>query len=540
MILTYKEKIEIIQDKERLFEYQKRYMLPTVEACIDFILNWVDTFDPRNEMDKVLPFHLFDKQIEFIRWLWQRYKNQEDGVVDKCRDIGATWCFIAFSMWMLLFQKNISIALFTFKATECDRSGDISTLFGKCDFILEKLPKMFIENVISKNMHIRNEALNSDIVGASGDNPLRSNRRSIIFKDESAFYEQAEKIDAAVSESSNCKIDVSTHAGTDTVFYNKVTSGAIPVFTFDWYDNPKHTQEWFDKKKAKALAEGTFHIFQREILRNAQASIASVLIPSEWVNTSKTCTVELRGKKIVTLDVADEGFDTNALCVIDGNVPVDLDEWQTDDPNISARKVFYKALEFDADEIRYDCIGVGAGVKAGFNNILEELNKRQSELELLIEKTYNNEEHKTALQNEFNRNAKALKIKIIGWAASGAVLRPDDCDYGDKNDNDKTNGELFENAKSQAYFKIRNEFLQTYYQSNNQQHNPDKLICFKHIQEHRLFNKFLNEISQPIQKLSARGKILIDKKGSGKSPNLAEAWLIGRAEIEFNLSIWDV
>jgi hypothetical protein len=231
--------------------------------------------------------------------------------------------------------------------------------------------------------------------------------------------------------------------------------------------------------------------------------------------------------------------DTNTLCVIDGNVPIDLDEWQTDDPNVSARKAFYKALEVGADEIRYDCIGVGAGIKAGFNNILEELNKRQLELEVLIQKTYNDDE-KQVLQKQFTKNDKALKIKIIGWAASSGVIRPNECDYGDKQDNDKTNGELFENAKSQAYFKIRNEFLQTFYHGNKERHTAEKLICFKHIQEHRLFNKFVNEISQPIQKLSARGKILIDKKGSGKSPNLAEGWLIGRAEIELHLSVWDV
>ena len=540
ILLSYKDKIEIMCNQERLFEYKKRYMLPTVEACLDFINNWVFTFsfDP-DKKEKIVPFLLFPKQIEFINWLWDRFKKREDGAVDKCRDIGATWCFVSFAMWILLFLRNESISFFTFKASECDRSGDISTLFGKCDFVLERLPKLFIENVISKNMHIQNLAFNSEIVGVSGDNPTRSNRRSIIFRDEAAFYEQAEKIDNAMSEASACKIDISTHNGTNTVFYQTVTSGAVPVFIFDWWDNPIHTQEWFDKKKAKALLKGTYNQFRQEILRDPHAMSENILIPNDWVNCAKQVEIELTGKIIVALDVADTGIDTNALTCVNGNVLLDIDEWQSDDPNVSARKTFYKALDIGADEIRYDCIGVGAGVKAGFNNIIEEIRKRHSELETLIylEKDI---DKKQSLQNEFKKIEKALKIKILGWAASGAVLRPDDCDYGDKQDNDKTNGELFENAKSQAYFKIRNEFLNTFYYINNQKHDNTKLICFKRVINHHLFNKFINEISQPIQKLTARGKIIIDKKGDGKSPNICESWLIARAEVDLHLSVWDV
>jgi phage terminase large subunit len=514
--LTWQEKISIINDTEKLKALKELYSLPMIESCIHFINNFVYTYDPRNKNEKITPFYLFKKQEEFIKWLWDRYKKLEDGAVDKCRDVGATWCFIAFSTWLLLFQKESAVGLYTYKATECDNAGNPATLFGKIELILNNIPLYFKKDIISKNMYILNEFNGANIAGSSGDNPFRGDRKSIIFQDECAFYEQADKIEGAMSEASNCKIYVSTHAGTDTVFYNKVTSGAIPVFIFEWYDNPKHNQEWFDKKKQKAEQEGTMHIFQREILRNALASIASVLIPSIWVNAAKKITQELPGKKIVSVDVADEGTDTNALFCFDGNMPIDIDEWSTDDPNVSARKAFFKAVEFGAEEIRYDCIGVGAGLKAGFNSIIEELRK------------------------DPKKNEKALKIKIIGWSAAGKVVRPDDNDYGEALSGDKTNNEIFENAKAQGYFKIRNEFLHTYYCMNNEKHDTNKVINFKYIVSHKLFNKFTNEISQPVQRLSARGKIIVDKKGkNSKSPNLADAYMIGRAELEFVGSIWD-
>jgi len=515
-VLSFKEKAQIISNPEKMYELKKLYSLPLVESCLHFVNNFVFTYDPRNKNDKVIPFKLFKKQTDFFYWLWERYVNQEDAAIDKCRDVGATWCFIAFATWIMLFQKNAAVGIYTFKATECHRAGDPATLFGKVEFILGNLPSFFRQSIDSKNMFFHNTETGSSIAGASGENPFRGDRKSIIFSDECAFYEQADKIEASMSEASPCKIYVSTHAGTDTIFFQKTSSGAIPVFVFEWYDNPMHNQAWFDKRKEKAELEGTMHIFQREILRNAHASIASVLIPSIWVNAAKRVTAELRGRKIVSVDVADEGTDTNACFCFDGNMPVDIDEWSTDDPNESARRVFFRAVDFGADEIRYDCIGVGAGLKAGFNSILEEL------------------------QKEPEKNKKALAMKIIGWSAAGSVVRPDDSDYGYVQEGDKTNGDIFENSKAQAYFKVRNEFLQTFYCSEGKNHDATKVINFKHIVEHRLFNKFVNEMSQPIQRLSSRGKVLVDKKGkSSKSPNLADAYMIGRAEIEYVGSVWD-
>lgn len=54
------------------------------------------------------------------------------------------------------------------------------------------------------------------IVGEAGDNIGRGNRTSIYFKDESAFYEHPDTIDAALSQTSNCKIDISTPNGDST------------------------------------------------------------------------------------------------------------------------------------------------------------------------------------------------------------------------------------------------------------------------------------------------------------------------------------
>lgn len=486
-------------------------MLPLADSCIHFINNFVYTYNPNLKGDKIIPFVLWPRQVEFINWLFDMHKTQKDAVIDKCRDMGATWLFIAFSVWLMLFHKQESICFFTFKAARCDTSGDISTLFGKANLLLDYLPPLFKEGVTSKQMHIKNFENNSDIVGSAGDYPGTGDRRSIVFKDESARYQHSESIDQSLSQTSKCKIDVSTHYGTNTLFYRKCISGEYPIFTFDWWENPNHTQEWYESEKRKAESTGTLHIFKSEVERNPQASVESVICPAEWVISATKHEVSNTGKIVFALDVSDGGEDTNALVGMNGNDLIYIDEWSTNDPNVTARKAFFTALECNASEIRYDNIGVGSGVKSGFNSIIETLKEKPELYE------------------------KALKIKIIGWSAAGGVIRPDDKDC-----QDKPNNELFENAKSQAYWRIRVEFLHTYYMTMNEKYDKDKIINFAKAKNNKLFVKLCNEISQPQMGLTRTGKIIIDKKPNGmKSPNLAEAYMIARAELEFIGSVWD-
>lgn len=507
-MISYKERLRIISNTTLLSKYKALYTIPTPEACINFINTFCFTYDPRTE-GKVLPFFLYEKQEEFIIWLWECLRNKEDGLVDKARDLGATWCFCAFSTWILLFQKNYSIGMFTYKEKECDQKGDISTLFGKIRFMLNRLPQIFKPDITDKYMYIRNNYNNTDIAGASGDNPGRSGRRSIFFKDEAAFYERAESIEASLSETSDCIIDVSTHKGIDTLFYRRIEAGETETFVFNWWDNPAHSQEWYDKKKKKAQAEGLLHIFKREIERDPYGSIDSVIMPTNWLNTVvENTNYDESGKVIAGFDVADEGLDTNALVITKGNNLIYLDEWGEGDTGQSTDRAFWKAIEFGCDEFRYDAIGVGSGTKARIRQIKE----------------------------ENNSNKAVKKIKVVGWNASGEVIRKEDEDY-----NDITNGKFFENAKAQAYWRVRDYVYNTYCMMIDERYDESKIISFNGIKDNNKRLKLIGELSQVQKKQSSKGKIMIDKKPNGKkSPNLAEAYIISQAEvIDINWS-WGV
>lgn len=499
MKIDWKTRLSINNNPEKLKEYFVSYHYGCADNVIDFINRFCFTFDPRKQTDREMPFELFPKQEEYIRWLWDCYISRKDGIVDKCRGVGYSWLNAAFAVYLLLFQDSVTVSMYTYKADECHKLGDMDTLLEKMIFILDYLPNVFKENIEPKHMQIKNPRNGSIIVGKSGDNAGRGGRSSIFFLDECAFYPRAESIEASVSRNSDCKIWGSTHNGTNTLFYRKCSSGINSVFTFDWWEIPLYTQEWFDKEKSKAEAEGTIHVFKQEVERDASASIDNVVCPSDWVNASKRNEEHRSGYKIAALDPANEGGDTHGFVIIDGNKPIYCEESGVGDPGDATDLFFWKAIELNCDEFRYDPIGVGAGVKVRLKEI----------------------------QEKFPSNHKVNKIKINPWFASGKVLRPKQ-----RNDQGKMNKELFENAKAQAWWKVREEFRNTARMVNDKEYDTTEIVSLYGMNT-RPLEKMVREISQPQFKLSSSGRTMIDKKPKGtKSPNLADAYVMARAEIE--------
>ena len=218
---------------------------------VEFINEWGMTFDPRNAeigLPTTVPFILFPKQAEFITWLRERWLGREDGLAEKSRDMGVSWLCVGFAVWMWLFHTGTVIGFGSRKEEYVDDLNDPKSLFWKARAFINLLPVEFRPQGWDAKKHapfmtLKNPENGSAIVGESGDNIGRGNRTSIYFKDESAFYERAESIDAALSQTSNCKIDVSTPNGNGNPFYRKRHSGKIKIFTFHWRDDPRKGPE---------------------------------------------------------------------------------------------------------------------------------------------------------------------------------------------------------------------------------------------------------------------------------------------------------
>ena len=286
----------------------------------EFVNDWGMTFDPRNPergLPATVPFLLFPKQADFLNWLRDRWLGREDGLVEKSRDMGLSWLCVAFGAWMFLFHPGTVVGFGSRKEEYVDKLGDPKSLFWKLRQFINLLPIEFRpegwdEKKHAPHMRAINPENGAAIVGEAGDNIGRGNRTSVYFKDESAFYERPETIDAALSQTSNCKIDVSTPNGNGNPFYRKRHGGKIKVFTFHWRDDPRKDQAWYDKQRE--TLDPVILAQEVEIDYNASATdswIDGGLL--EDAQKNGPADVEAIGKWMVAIDAAHFGDDESII-----------------------------------------------------------------------------------------------------------------------------------------------------------------------------------------------------------------------------------
>lgn len=287
---------------------------------VEFINDWGMTFDPRNPergLPATVPFLLFPKQAEFINWLRDRWLGREDGLAEKSRDMGVSWLCVAFGVWMFTFHPGTVVGFGSRKEEYVDKIGDPKSLFWKVRQYINLLPSEFRpagwdEKKHAPHMRVLNPENGAAIVGEAGDNIGRGNRTSIYFKDESAFYEHPETIDAALSQTSNCKIDVSTPNGNGNPFYRKRHSGKVKVFTFHWRDDPRKDQGWYDKQRETLDPV----ILAQEVEIDYNASTTDAWIDGSLIESAQClgpADVQPTGGWIVAVDAAHFGDDESVI-----------------------------------------------------------------------------------------------------------------------------------------------------------------------------------------------------------------------------------
>ena len=362
------ESIERMRSKPEAIPALKEYYKNNPVAFID---DWGMTFDPRNAeigLPTNIPFVLFPKQIAFVGWIVARWKNREDGVVEKSRDMGVSWLCVAIGVWMWTFIPGAVVGFGSRKEEYVDKIGDPKSLFWKVRQFIAMLPKElrpagYSEKVHAPHMRILNPENGSSIVGEAGDNIGRGNRTSIYFKDESAHYEHADAIDAALSQTSNCKIDISTPNGAGNAFYKKAHGGQIKKFVFDWHDDPRKDEAWYEKQCASLDPA----IVAQEIDRNYEASVSNAFIPGELVLAAQArgpADVKPMGGLRVGIDVARFGNDKTSITFRRGRVLLkQINLSQLDVAQVAGRaRTEIAAYGEKPEQIAVDTIGIGAGV----------------------------------------------------------------------------------------------------------------------------------------------------------------------------------
>jgi phage terminase large subunit len=463
-----------------------------------FIIDWGITTDPRNleiGVPTMVPFLLFPRQIEWVDWIIDHWMHRKPGITEKTRQMGFSWMSMALSCSLCLFNDGMVIGVGSRKQDYVDVIGDPKSLIEKARMFMRGLPWEFrggwIDGQHAPHMRLMFPDSRSILIGESGDELGRGNSTSIYFVDESAFLEHPLIVDAALSQTTNCRQDISTPNGMANSFAHRRFSGSVDVFTFHWRDDPRKDQAWYDKQ----VEELDPVVVAAEIDINYSASVEGVLIPSEWVQAAigadKRLGIECTGTKFAALDVADEGADQNSLAGRTGVKTTHLKSWSGKGSTIfkTTQKAFGLLDEWGHDSFQYDSDGLGAGVRGDAEVI-----------------------------SDARDQVGQPRIRNEPFRGSAGVDRPDSCMVPKR-----LNKDYFQNLKAQSWWALRLRFEVTYQAVvEGLAFNPDDIIVLD--PDLPELTALTMELSQPLWEKNITGKIVIQKTPEGmRSPNRADA-----------------
>jgi hypothetical protein len=473
----------------------------------DFINDWGVTVDPRvaaKDRAAFMPFLLFPRQIELVQWLWAKWRAGDPGLMDKSRDMGASWVAMGFAATMAIFWNNFSAGFGSRKEEYVDKIGDPKSLFYKGRMFMSNIPVEFrggwLLDKHAPHMRIVIPETGSVITGEAGDNIGRGDRTSIYFVDESAHLERPQLVDMSLSATTDCRIDMSSVNGMANPFAEKRHSWPPErIFTFHWRDDPRKDDAWY-AKKCSELDPVTV---AQEIDISYAASVEGVVCPALWVQAAIDAHVKLGikpvGIKRSSLDVADSGRDKNAWGWRHGIVLHHAESWSGKDSDIYAttEKAFNLCDLWGVPGFDYDGDGLGAGVRGDARKINDARREANKKVKLT--------------------EARPL-LDVRMFRGSAAVMEPEKIVPGTQ----RTAEDFFSNFKAQAWWLLRFRFYHTW-RAVTQGHpfNPDEIISISKDFAERV--RLVMELSQPVYALNKAGQIVIDKVPDGMlSPNLAD------------------
>ncbi len=193
------------------------------------------------------PMITWEVQDALFLWLEEHFNDGEDGLIDKSRDMGASWCGLGFNHWLWLFRK-VSTQIREMSRSEVYvDSASTKSLFYKHDYINTWLPAwMRPPGVLVRgkenrtSLWIHNALNDNTIVGESTTkHALSADRCSLLFLDEFSKVEHGEMIKTASYAAAACRIVNSTVAGPGTAYSIWKNSGQIDVFPMMFWDHPE-------------------------------------------------------------------------------------------------------------------------------------------------------------------------------------------------------------------------------------------------------------------------------------------------------------
>ena len=265
------------------------------------ILFWVNTFcwtkDPRKKISDI-PFVCYDTyQDDYILSLEAAIDNQHDTLLEKSRDMGASWMVLYVFQHKWLFHPGSDFRVGSRKQDFVDKTGDIDTLFEKLRYNLKRQPrymkpKGFDWRNHSTYMSMINPANDNAIVGESAnENFGTGGRRKAVLLDEFAKWDDnpARGAWTSLADVTKCRIPVATPFGVGTKYHELQEDESIEKITLHWTLHPEKSKGayWIDrdgKKHGIASSKEAFRLWvkYRSLKPPTFLNLRGGVVRSEW------------------------------------------------------------------------------------------------------------------------------------------------------------------------------------------------------------------------------------------------------------------
>jgi hypothetical protein len=213
---------------------------------------WVNLFVRTYRQHEVLPDGsqkpVAHANVPMITWPVQDYaaakiidaiNGGRDILIDKSRDMGASWLCLLVLLWFWLFYDDCAFKVLSRKEEEVDAGEDPSSLFYKLRFVLQHLPPWMKPAYGDKRMQLPNRNNGSVIKGESTNNDAgRGGRLKAVLLDECSAYDNLEEIERATHQAASTRIYNATPKGPGK-YSDLRFSGKVEVIVLGHWDHPE-------------------------------------------------------------------------------------------------------------------------------------------------------------------------------------------------------------------------------------------------------------------------------------------------------------
>lgn len=238
----------LLAECRRDVDFRRAVLKACREDFLFFVNALVWQYNPNScgpHSPKLGPFTTWEFQDTGARLVLDCVEHRKDVVVEKSREMGASWFLLILVTWFFLFHDLAKALCISRNADAVDKPNDADSLFWKIDFVLRHLPDWVASDatVSRLKMGFENLSNGSQITGqASTGKAGVGGRALLMLVDEFSQIKEDWEVLERTSDTSGCRIFSGTHLGTATAFYELTTkaasAGHLRKMVWHWTQHP--------------------------------------------------------------------------------------------------------------------------------------------------------------------------------------------------------------------------------------------------------------------------------------------------------------